>query len=160
MEISAALAALNTTFQLTKAAIGIRDDAKIADATQRLKEVIADTTNSVIAVQEKLLSVQQAQATIERKCRQLEDENAEMHRHATERAGYSLMEISEGVFALGVNGTIQPGDPAHYLCQPCMDNRHKKATLQRIEEKFEILLICPECKFKYPTGDFRAPVIG
>jgi len=159
MELSAALSALNATFQLTKAAIGMRDDAKIADATQKLKEVIVDTTNTVIAIQEKLLSIQEANDAIKSKCRQLEDEKAELHRHMSDRARYSLSKISEGVFALSINDVMQPNELAHYLCQPCMDNRHKKATLQRIVERYEILLVCPECKFKYPTGKSETPVI-
>lgn len=159
MELSAALAALNATFQLTKAAIEIRDDSKITDATQKLKEVIIDTTNTVIAVQEKLVSMHEANDAIKNKCRQLEDENAALHRHMSDRARYSLSEISKGVFALGINDVAEPNERAHYLCQSCMDNRHKKATLQRIVEKYEILLVCPECKFKYPTGEFETPAI-
>jgi len=159
MELSAALAALNATFQLTKAAIEIRDDSKIADATQKLKDVIVDTTNTVIAVKEKLPSIQVANDAIKSKRPQLENDKAELHRHMIDRARYLLSDISKGVFALGINDVAEPNERAHYLCQSCMDNRHKKVTLQRVVERYEIPLVCAERKFKYPTGEFQTPAI-
>ena len=160
MDIATALAALRSTYELMKAAIGIRDDAKIADAVKGFNTAIIQTNNSVIALQEKVRSLEQLSAAVESKCRQLENENTELRRKTREREKYRVVEISEQILALQLKSEIQTDEPAHYLCQPCMDNANKKATLQRVEENFEILLVCPECKFKYPTGKYRAPVIA
>lgn len=153
--ISAALSGLKSAFELTKTAVAARDQSKLAEAKQVLDERIFDVTNAALQLQEKLSAARDEIDALKDDKRKISARVAELEQGQSERAKYRLHELSEGVFVLAYNGGSTPDeitDPAHYLCQSCMDNASKKEVLQTHKGNGKIFLHCNACKANFLTG--------
>ncbi|WP_261938258.1 hypothetical protein [Pandoraea sp. NE5] len=153
--ISAALSGLKGAFELTKAAVAARDQSKLAEAKQVLDERIFDVTNAALQLQEKLSAARDEIDALKDDKRKISAHVAELEQGQSERAKYRLHELSEGVFVLAYNGgsTLdEMTDPAHYLCQSCMDNASKKEVLQTRQNHGRINLHCNACNSSFFTG--------
>lgn len=152
MDAVTAFASLQGAVEFAKTAIVARDHHKVAEAEQRLTRVLVDVQMACLELNQKAQASVDAEYAAKNRVRELEQQVAELAKRAAERERYELTELSEGVHVLAVKEDLKGTEPHHYLCQPCMDNRGKKATLQRGVEGFMIHLACPECGYKYPTG--------
>jgi DNA-directed RNA polymerase subunit M/transcription elongation factor TFIIS len=152
MDSFATVTALLSAFDVVKAAIAARDDHKVAEAEQRLTRVLVDVQSVCLGLQQKVQASIQTEAADKHPTREMEGKILELEQRAIDRSRYALTTLSEGVYALASKEDTDSSEPKHYLCQPCMDNRRKEATLQRTVELLTIFLTCPECGYKYPTG--------
>jgi hypothetical protein len=151
--ISGALSAAKNAFDLLKTAAQSRDDAKINEALRALNDRIIDIQNSALQLQEKLAARHEECETLKNDARQIKAHLVDLESQRHQRAQYSLHELSSGIFVLAPNARHESPAPAHYLCQPCMDNAAKKVVLQRAEDFTAINLVCNECKAVYFTGE-------
>lgn len=150
--ISTTLSALKSTVDLAKTAVAVRDDIKIAEATQLLNDRIIDVQNAALQLQEQLSAQRDDIEALKNEKRDLSAKIAELEQRKSERSQYELKELTPGSFVLAY---IKPGEgstPMHHLCQPCMDNLSKKSVLQEIQSIGAYFLQCPSCKNEYSTG--------
>lgn len=150
--IGIALSSLKTSVDVARTAIALRDDAKLAEATQALNDRIIDVQNAALQLQEKQAPARDEIDAIKDEARQLRARILELEQRKAERAKYRLHELTEGVFVLAQAEPDSASEPAHYLCQSCMDNAAKKEVLQTERLKGQVLLRCPGCKEKLATG--------
>lgn len=162
--ISTTLSALKTSVDMAKTAVGLRDDAKIAEATQLLNDRIIDVQNAALQLQEKLSAQRDEIEAFKDDKRELSAKIAELEQRKSERNKYKLCELAPKSFVLAL---IEGGDsstPMHYLCQGCMDNDAKKVVLQGQQGRGKIYLKCPACSMTYDTKEtypyFPARVVG
>jgi len=152
--ISATLTSLKTTVELARTAVAMRDDVKLAEATQALNDRIIDVQNAALQLQEKQSAARDEIEALKDEARQLRTQIAELEQKRNERSRYRLHEFpEEGTFVLALDESVRGADPAHYVCQPCMDNKAQKNVLQRSSEYGRVLLQCPGCEKKYYTGE-------
>ena len=150
--ISTTLSALKTSVDMAKTAVGLRDDAKIAEATQLLNDRIIDVQNAALQLQEKLSTQRDEIEAFKDDKRELSAKIAELEKRKSEREQYKLHEITEGVFVLALVEGGDNGTPMHYICQSCMDNESKKVVLQKRHSSGRIIFRCPSCETPYNTG--------
>ncbi|MGP8432985.1 hypothetical protein [Paraburkholderia fungorum] len=151
--ISGALASAKAAFDLLMTATQLRDAAKIKDAMGVLNDRIIDIQNSALYLQKELATRQEECETAKSDARQIKARVAELERQRHQQSQYSLHELSMGVFVLAPNETHENPTPAHYICQPRMDNVAKKVILQRQESVETVDLVCHECKAVYFTSE-------
>ena len=152
MDMITALASMRALIDFAKVAVSARDDHQIAEVEQRLTRVLLDVTSAGLELQQKVQAGIDTERALKDRVRELEEQVADLVKRAAERERYKLTTLSEDVFALALKEECAGTDPHHHLCQPCMDNRGKKATLQRTTQGFMVYLTCPECGYNYPTG--------
>lgn len=151
--ISATLASLKTSVDLVRTAVAIRDDAKLAEATQSINDRIIDIQNAALQLQEKQSAARDEIEALKDDARQLRAHVADLEQRRNERAQYRLHEFPVGVFVLARLESEDMTDPMHYLCQPCMDNKSQKNVLQRSSSYGSVYLKCPTCQNDYYTGE-------
>lgn len=154
--ISATLASLKTSVDLVRTAVAVRDDAKLAEATQTINDRIIDVQNAALQLQEKQSAARDEIEALKDDARQLRARVADLEQKRNERVQYRLHEFPKGVFVLASLESEDMTDPMHYLCQTCMDNRSQKNVLQRDSRVGSVFLQCPTCKNEYYTGE-RVP---
>ncbi|MBW9336226.1 hypothetical protein FEE59_22165 [Herbaspirillum sp. RU 5E] len=147
--ISTALGSLKTALELAKTAVAVRDDNKIAEATQLLNDRIIDVQNAALQLQEKLSTLRDDIEALKDDKRELSAKIAELEQRKAERNQYKLHELSPSVFVLASIETGEGGTPAHYLCQPCMDNKSEKFVLQPRDLWGTRYLACTGCTTEY-----------
>jgi len=151
--ISSALSALKTSVDFAKTAIAVRDDVKIAEATQLVNERIIDVQNSALQMQEKMSALRDEIESLKAEKRDLAVKLTEQEQSRAERNKYKLHELTTGSFVLAYAETGDDAAPMHYLCQPCMDNLGKKSVLQRRYHTGSITLRCPTCENQVGTAE-------
>ncbi|WP_227459668.1 hypothetical protein [Cupriavidus pauculus] len=151
--ISATLSSLKASVELARSAIALRDDAKLAEATQALNDRIIDVQNAALQLQEKQSAARDEIDSLKDEARELRARVAELEQKRILRSNYKLHELCEGSFALAPVGPAgQATEPMHYLCQTCMDNESKQSVLQEERSMGKISLKCPSCNNTYRTG--------
>lgn len=150
--ISATLSSLKTSVELARTAIALRDDAKLAEATQTLNERIIDVQNAALQLQEKQSAARDEIEALKDEARQLRAQITELEQKRNLRAQYRLHQLTEGSLVLALREPDQSTDPVHYLCQTCMDNASKQVVLQEVRKMGNISLRCPNCDNMYRTG--------
>ncbi|NIF39524.1 hypothetical protein F3J14_01105 [Burkholderia sp. Tr-862] len=149
--ISAAIAGVRNAYELTKTAIAARDDAKLAEARIELTDRVMDIQNAAVALQEKLTNARDEIDKMKEQLRSANEKIAELDRKRGIRSQYVLHELTEGVFVLASKNP-DASQPAHLICQPCMDNDNKLGVLQQTSKYGGIKLKCPLCAMEYRTG--------
>jgi hypothetical protein len=114
-EIFAGVGALKTAFDIAK---GLKD---IDDAARR--------NAAVIDLQEKILSAQEAQASLIERVRDLEKEMASFEHWEAEKQRYALTDFGANSFAYLLKPETANGEPPHRICPACYEQR-QKAILQ------------------------------
>jgi len=151
--ISSALTGLTATFDLAKTAIAARDEAKLSCLQEAMQKRIIEIQNLSIQLLEKNSTAQDEVHAIKSERRELKSKIADLERQISERRHYRLHQLSDGVFIYAYDPTAYDATPAHYLCQPCMDNESKKGVLALTPNR--CYWICPVCNHKYATGVAR-----
>lgn len=154
--IAATLNALRTSLDLAKGAIATRDDMKLAELDKSLHKEIIDVQSAAIELLGKLSTATDEIDALKDRERELRREIAGIKERVAERAKYRLHELTDGIFVLACDAQTNDAgttEPAHYLCQPCMDNEAKKGVLQRKGGPVNVTLVCNLCKASYFTGE-------
>lgn len=141
-EVYAGLSAIKTAFDMAK---GLKD---IHDAALR--------NTAVIELQEKILTAQQAQASLIERISDLEKEVAAFETWSAEKQRYELKDVGLGTLAYVVKETMRGTEPPHQICASCYQ-RNKKSILQPRDIGHDQLLICPapECKAQIKVGELH-----
>lgn len=150
--IAAANSALSAAREIGKAAVGIRDFNQLATVVAQLNEQILKAQDSLFAHNTQLFALQQENFDLTGKLARAEEKLAD-------RGRYTLVEISDRTFVMGLNKRIEATahDTAHglelehYLCQPCFD-KGIKSVLQKSSFYGAISLECTICKERFSTG--------
>lgn len=152
--ISATLSSLKASVDLARTAVALRDDAKLAEATQALNDRIIDVQNAALQLQERQSAARDEIEALKDEARELRAKIAQLEQKRADRAQYRLHELGkEGVFVLALAAPQNPSDPMHYLCQTCMDNKSEKVVLRRGSLYGSVYLECVSCKNQYYTGE-------
>ncbi|MFZ3037414.1 MAG: hypothetical protein WA112_09115 [Rugosibacter sp.] len=133
-EISAAVASAKTALDLAKAAHGLTNDNELVSAVSEVNAKLMQATTVALASLEKQSSLTGEIAELKEKLRDVENWEGQMKR-------YSLYEFPTKALAYALQPGMEQGQPLHYLCTACVDQR-KKTTLQPHGH----LLYCPVCK--------------
>ncbi|MGO3712864.1 MULTISPECIES: hypothetical protein [Alcaligenes] len=152
MDVMSYLTGITHAVSAYKTAVQTLDDAKITAATHELTVQLTHFGAEVLSMQKDGVQATERERELLTRIHRLEDQVQELEKLRADRDRYKLVELSADVFTLALKEEHSGDDPPHHLCQPCMDNRGKKAALQRTVEGFSIKLACPECGYKYPTG--------
>lgn len=133
--ITGAAGALKTAVDIGRAAVDIRDNAKIGEAVVRMNEQLLNAQQSLFVHSAQLAELQQ-------KYLEATQELTKVKETLAQRGRYSLFEIVPGQFVYRVDirpesaGAGNPGgaEPEHYVCQPCFDGPElRRVVLRRID---------------------------
>ncbi len=139
--VTAAMSALTTAKTLGQTLVGLRDFNESA-------AVVAQLNGELLRAQESLFSLSAQLHELQQENFRTAEELRDLRERLTERARYSLHELSRGVFVYRSNGATAAGgsEPVHYLCQPCFDKGVK--SVLKYAEGFE-RHHCTVCKTGY-----------
>ncbi|HWK72202.1 MAG TPA: hypothetical protein VNS29_15315 [Burkholderiaceae bacterium] len=135
-----------------KAAVQTLDDAKIAAATNELTVQLAHVGAHVLAMQEKAAQATEREGAHLARMRDLEEQVRKLEKRNRDFERYKLVEPYPGTYALLVEESARNGEPEHYLCPGCRDNRGVKSILQFDGDKKRFAK-CPECQHSYRFRD-------
>ncbi|WP_423169706.1 hypothetical protein [Stenotrophomonas maltophilia] len=143
--IATAIASLKSAQELATATLSVRDFNQSAAAIAQINEKLLAAQQGLLAHNTMLLQLQNEHFQTTQELRELKESIAEKNR-------YLLVDLGGGVFVYRVNSTPQEGgpgqpglaEPAHYVCQPCLD-KGDKAVLQSRNEFWH----CPLCRQVY-----------
>ena len=121
-EISAAVSSAKIALDIAKAANGLSNFNELVSAVSEVNAKLMAVTTVALAGQEKQSALAAEIADLKEKLRQVEDWESQIQR-------YSLQTFPTGALAYGLKPDMSSGQPAHYICTTCVDQK-KKTTLQ------------------------------
>jgi hypothetical protein len=144
MDVMTLISGITQAVGAYRAAVQTLDEAKIATATNEITAQLAHLGAEVIALQEKSLQATERERALLGKNHGLADRIRELEETASEKGRYELVEDYPGTITYRVKEAARNGEPAHYLCPGCLDNRSVKSILQFNYGK-KIVGVCHEC---------------
>ena len=114
-------AAWQTTVAISKAITSALKTAKDVET----KEAISSIQDSLLDVQSKLLTAQAQYEALSEVKRQLEQKIMEYEKWDAEAVRYELREIARGIFVYALKADHTSGEPVHWLCPNCFQQRQK-----------------------------------
>ena len=138
-EIVAAIQSTKTAIDLVKAANGLSNYSELLTAVTAVQIKLTDAIASELASQEK-------QAALAERVRELEKQIADIEDWKSQIQRYALFQFPTGALAYALKPGLENGEPLHYLCASCVDNK-QKSTLQPHGR----LLRCTVCKIDIAT---------
>lgn len=150
-----AIASLNAAAGIGRAALEIRDMAKLSGEVLKLNGAVLDAQQSLFKLSAELLALQQQHFETAEKLRKANEALAE-------RGRYTLVQVSLGQWAYRVDvapqasGSGEPrvAQPAHYVCQKCFDEGRKVVLQHSTGSYLGPTFTCPGCK----TDVYGSPV--
>lgn len=137
--IAAALGSIKLIGDLVKTAMAARD-------AQAFKERLSPLLQAIIDAQGAVMEMQQENAALASRIRDLETEIAQFEEWGRERERYALTELDPGSFAYVLKREASAGEPTHMLCARCYQRR-QKVLLQGINSSIlGWIFTCPACK--------------
>jgi len=121
-EISAAIQSAKALGELVKAAHGLANYNEFVTAVYEVNAKLMDATAVALASQEKQSSLVNRVAELENELREIKHIEADLQR-------YQLTGFPFGGYAYSIKPGMDNGEPHHYLCATCM-NQRKKSILQ------------------------------
>jgi hypothetical protein len=88
-----------------------------------VKQAVAGILDSVIDLQSKLLATQSQYEALAEVKRQLEQKIVEYEKWDADAARYKLQEVASGIFVYVLQADQAKGDPIHWLCPNCFQQR-------------------------------------
>ena len=152
MDVPAFLSGITFAASAYKAAVELRDEAQIAAATHELQAQLVIAGAHCLDMNAKVASATESERALKTRVTDLEEQIAELVKRVSDRERYELVEDYPGTFALKLKEACRNGEPVHYLCPTCMDNRAMKSTIQ-FKYKSKIIGTCYECSKAYRFAD-------
>ena len=152
--ITGAINSINLARDIGKTFLAVRDFNEMASIVAKLNDELLKAQDSLFRHNAELLSIQQEQFETTKKLREAEESLAE-------RGRYTLVEVSDRMFAYMVNITPAgshvsnpvPPQVLHYLCQPCFDKGHKGVLkMHTYFGAATSIMECPICKERLIFG--------
>jgi hypothetical protein len=116
--VSAISNSLNMALNISKAMLGIRDQAMI-------QEKVVELTSQIIAAQQGAITANSAQSSLLERIRELEEELVKLKTWETEKKRYALRQIWESAFAYMPKAGMEDSEPPHWLCHTCYQQARK-----------------------------------
>lgn len=117
-EVAAGLSGLKTAMDVVKGLNATAGSVAINDAKIELQ-------SAIIEAQSGLLAAQEAQAANLRRIDQLEQEIVQLKDWSAERERYEPVDIYRGSIAYMPKEGVEEGQPPHWLCANCFEQRRK-----------------------------------
>lgn len=152
MDVMSLISGVSQTVSVYKTAVRTLDEAKIAAATNELTAQLIHLGAEVLSMQKDGLQSTERERALLRRINDLEDKIRELEKQISDRERYDLVEDYPGTFALKLKEARRNGEPVHYLCPGCMNNKAMKSILQ-FNDPSRTYGRCNECKVTY---QFRA----
>ncbi|WP_134141331.1 hypothetical protein [Paraburkholderia sp. BL6665CI2N2] len=153
--VSPLMSAVSTAVGAVKTAADIGDKSKIKEAAQALDDRLRELNFAVLQAQEKNVALVEKISALQEAGKAAQDEIRDLQLKKQDLARYELVALSEDVFAYRLKAAEADGEPVHHRCPTCVENG-KRGLLQRQKEHGALNLVCPECRFVYLTGKFKA----
>lgn len=112
---------------------------------------LMDVYDSLVALNEEILSLQAQKAELSAVKRTLEQRLAEYDDWEKTKSRYVLKEFLPGLFVYALKEEFQGDEPLHYLCLACMEKR-QKGILSKTRAKGSVYQ-CPICKGSFDAYD-------
>ena len=135
-EISAAIQSTKALGELLRAAHGLANYHEFVAAVYEIDTKLMEATAVALASQEK-------QSSLANRVAELENELRELKTFESESLRYQLTKFAFGGYVYSLKPGMERGEPLHYLCASCM-NQRKKSILQPIGEAFLRCSLCHE----------------
>ena len=143
------LVSLKTVTEIVKNLLSLVQSAPSKDVPSDF----VDSLNTEMGkLQRELLSAYTAQTALVDRVHELKDELLKHETWAAEKKHYGLKELPSGGFAYSLNDAEQTGEPAHYVCANCYEDR-VKSILQPKRKGFA----CPRCENVTPGHNVLPP---
>lgn len=155
MDVIGMISGLSQGVSAYKAAVQTLDQAKIAAATNELTGQLTQVGAHVLALQKETSQATEREAAALARIRDLEEQVRELEKRNRDFERYELVEPYIGTFALAIKEASRNGEPPHYLCPGCRDNRGMKSILQ-FHNKEKRSAYCPECELSFRFEDAPA----
>ena len=149
-EFTAAIAAVSQTAKLIGTVLETTSDTKSKQAIAGLQNGILDLQAKVYAAQAKYQELAEINRETEHKLKAYE-------KWDSESARYQLAELVPGIFVYALKPEQAHGEPVHYLCPHCFQQR-KKAILHRPAADYTNY-VCDGCKFDVRPANTPHPMI-
>jgi Zn finger protein HypA/HybF involved in hydrogenase expression len=148
--VTAAFTSLKLIGDTAKGMIGLKTDTEVRAAVYDIQE-------KLLAAQQEMFSVNAAQTVMVDRIRDLEKQIADMEAWEVQKQRYQMASPHAGSVVYALKKTMANGEPPHYLCANCYQQR-KPAIMQNATVSKQIsysgstCFKCPACKSETPTG--------
>lgn len=145
-DIPGALASLKGAADIVKILYGAKLSADVQEKVSNLQQLIFDARESAFNAQEELSVVKGKVADLERQI-------SEHETWLEDKKRYQLFKpdnVSSVVY--GLKEAASTGEPAHYLCTNCYQQRRKAILNNHPNANGFTVFLCPICKCQIPTG--------
>lgn len=139
-----------------RTAVQTLDEAKITAATNELTGQLAHFGAEVLAMQKDGVQATERERAALARVHDLEDRVRELEKQASEVERYELVEEYPGTFAFRIKESARNGEPLHYVCPGCLDNKSLKSILQ-FSGPQKTIASCPACKVRYRFKESKRP---
>lgn len=140
-EIGAALSALKSAFDFSKALVDIGDQVALNNIAIKLQE-------QIIAAQHSTMSAQERLRELEGKVKAFEDWEAV-------KARYRLVDYGAGTFAWELRPDRADGEPAHRACPRCFgEKRREILQFKARTHAAQDLFVCTSCQTEFFFGAY------
>jgi hypothetical protein len=133
-ELVAAIASIRNIAKVTQALIHTRDEAKLGSLKIELQSEIIELQSKIAGIQFDYQILLESNEALKKKLVAYE-------RWEQESARYSLNEIEPGIFAYRMKSNDPSGEPEHWLCAACYQDRQK--SILQPASKGSSMLNCP-----------------
>lgn len=148
--IAGAATSLKTAIDISKIALGLRDESLIRTKILEMQGEISSALAGAIAAQTDQLVILKRVDDLEKEVAQLKAWNAE-------KQNYDLKPISRGTVAYMLKPEMRGAEPPHWLCTHCYESG-KREMLQLAEEMSSIWIYqCPGCGGKISVPSRTGP---
>jgi len=135
-ELLLASQSVQALMTLLKAAQGLSNYNEIVAAVSEVNAKLMQANAVALSSQEK-------QSFLTNRITELENQLRELKNWESETQRYQLTKLAFGGYAFSLKPGMESGEPHHYLCAPCM-NQRKKSILQPFGEAFLRCSLCHE----------------
>jgi hypothetical protein len=123
-EITAAITSISAGYKIVKGFTELKTEYEIKAATSELFD-------SIIGVQNNLLSIQSSYQSLLDSKSELEKEIVNLKQWETTKLNHALKQVASGVFVYVLKEPEDSPDNKYWLCANCFDTKNHKSIFQR-----------------------------
>jgi predicted enzyme involved in methoxymalonyl-ACP biosynthesis len=142
VDITTALAGIKTMTEFATLAAKSKKDSAVAEKAIELNAVIIDLQSAILSIQAQNQDLLQRNNELEQKIAEIENWNATAEQ-------YTLTEIALGVFVYTNKKNDEGGEPSHWLCTNCYQDKKKSIIQRESSISSRAFYVCPNCKHDY-----------
>jgi len=143
--------AITTLIQLAPSLAKLATDLIATSDTAKRNTQLIEFQNALIGLQSLIASVQQENATLIRQKSDAEEELKRMKDWDAEKKRYKMATPYSGVTVYAVQKSMSNGEPPHYLCANCFQNRKLSILAHSTPKEGFVAIVCAGCRFTAQT---------